>query len=405
MKSNMRALMGFLSLGTLCAISSSGCAIWRPGNTGEIRREETKELLVVTRDQRAFEVDVARSDETRIYGTVVRAWLAPPAAATAQLLNEGERSPSSVARALGWRRELAFKGGEPITIKLADIQFVRVYEPRHGRTIAAVFGGLLGLAALGVGIALIAFAASVKCGRPLRVRGRRVVTPIRRDASWNAPLRISPVAPDEARVLAEIWREEAQAEHAAIAAFSKVSLELLALGAPPDLVVRANRAAIQEVEHARLCFAVASAYSGAPIGPAPLPKALEGDTVDLFRVGREALLDGCLREGLAAEVARRGAERARDPEIARVIRLQAKEEAQHAAFGWLIVEWCLDEGGEPMRRMLVASLRDAAFPRCDDLPEHGHLGRSEVEPLFAALIADARARLGADCAARTSTAA
>ncbi|MGZ6142827.1 MAG: ferritin-like domain-containing protein, partial [Myxococcales bacterium] len=210
---------------------------------------------------------------------------------------------------------------------------------------------------------------------------------------WSEPLALAPVPENVRRVLAEVWTLEARGEHAAVAAFSKTSLELIALGAPPDLVARAHRAAIQEVEHARLCFAVASAYGGVVVEPAALPEALAGDTPDLFRLARESLLDGCLREGLASEIASLGAERARDPEIARVLRVQAKEEAQHAAFSWAIVEWAISCGGEPMRRSLSSAVGEMEFPRCDDLPDHGRIGRAAVEPRFHAIRSGARERL------------
>jgi hypothetical protein len=387
----------------LCAVVSlSGCATWRIGQSAELERhgDAIYRVLVLTKTDRALELDVVRNEGGWVHGKLVRAWTIPTRSTDAAAMQETNEDPSTIATRFNWQPVPVLRSGESIDLALADIDFLRVYEPRTGQTVAAVaVGTILGLGAIaGIGF-LILLATLPKCGRPLRVRGRRVITPIARGGCWSEPVKLAPV-PDRVRsVLAEIWREEAQAEHAAIAAFSKLSLELLALGAPPDLVVRANRAAIQEVEHARLCFAVASAYSGETLGPAPLPEALAGDTADLFRIGREALLDGCMREGLAAEIARLGAERARDPEVVRVIRVQAKEEAQHAALGWLIVDWCLLRGGEPMRRTLLAALGEAALPRCDDLPEHGHLGRAEVEPLFNQMRARARERLASEATA------
>jgi hypothetical protein len=144
-----------------------------------------------------------------------------------------------------------------------------------------------------------------------------------------------------------------------------------------------------------LCFGVASAYAGRKLGPAPLPQALEGDTVDIARVAREALLDGCLREGLAAEIAATGASTAIDPAIARVLRIQAREEAQHAELCWAIVAWAIEREGTGMRDMLLAQVIRAPFPRCDDLPEYGRVPRSVVAPMYDALHDRTRARLRA----------
>lgn len=381
----------------LCSlVTLIGCATWRAGQTAELGAQDHAiyRVLVLTKTDRALELDVVHTEGGWVHAKLVRAWTVPTGSTDVAAMRQTDEDPSKIATRFRWQPELALRNGEPIDLALADIDFLRVYEPRTGQTVAAVaIGTIFGLAAI-IGIGLLIIIATIpKCGRPLRVRGRRVITPIARGGGWSEALKLAPVPDGVRSTLAEIWREEAQAEHAAIAAFSKLSLELLALGAPPDLVARANRAAIQEVEHARLCFALASAYSGETLGPAPLREALVGDTADLSRIAREALLDGCMREGLAAEIARLGAERARDPEVARVIRVQAKEEAQHAALGWSIVEWCLLRGGESLRCILLAALGEAALPRCDDLPEHGHLGRAEVKPLFDQMRTRARERL------------
>lgn len=49
----------------------------------------------------------------------------------------------------------------------------------------------------------------------------------------------------------EWWSLAAQQEHASIASFSKFSLELMAVGAPAALLVRAHEAALDEINHAR----------------------------------------------------------------------------------------------------------------------------------------------------------
>jgi hypothetical protein len=236
-------------------------------------------------------------------------------------------------------------------------------------------------------------------GRPLRVAGQQRFTRLVHSADWTAPVELAPVGEDERALLAEIWTDDARAEHASVAAFAKLTLELVALGAPPQLVARASYAAVQEVEHARLCFALASAYRGAPLGPAPLPEAVVGDVVELDRIARESLLDGCMCEGIAAEAAQLGAQSATDPAVARVLRIQAADEAQHAELAWAIVEWCISLGGEPLRTLLREALGEATLPRCHDLhlPAHGRIGKHVLEPRFEQLRARARERLARAC--------
>lgn len=365
----------------------SGCASWHPVMGSDLRAGIGR-IFVATATE-AVLLDVSRVDAKRVYGRKVRGWTLPAGTVLPPTLEE---SPLRLARNAGWA-EQSFPRGVEVSIELAAIRTARLFQANRGKTVALAVGIPLGVAAaVGLGFLLIS-AFFVACGRPLRVRGKRVITPTQRGNAWGDALQIQPV-PDEVRsTLIDIWTQEAQAEHAAIAAFSKLSLELLALGAPPELVAGANRAAIQEVEHARLCFSLASAYRGEPLTAAPLPQALEGDTVCLNRLARESLLDGCVREGIAAVIARLGAERALDPEVARVMRVQAKEEAQHAKLGWAIVEWCLQGGGEEMRRALLKALGEAELPRCDDLPDHGRIGRVTIKPHFDALCAQARERI------------
>ena len=379
----------------VCLLLLGACGEWRAVRPGELAPGREFDRALVVAGDRAYEMSIYHVDQAWLVGVARRTWEVPPS--TRVDVVEPKEQPDKIAERLGWRDISTARGR--VDIPAGAVTYVKIYDPHYGKTALVVGGSIVGgLGVIFFGFVLV-FAATVACGRPLRAHGKQCITPIARGSSeWTAPVALAPVADAAVRaVLVEVWTEEAQAEHAAIAAFAKLALELIALGAPPALVARANRAAIQEVHHARLCFAVASAYRGEPIGPAPFPEALAGDTVDLARLVRESVVDGCMREGLAGEIARLGAERAKDPDLARVLRVQANEEAQHAELAWDIVAWGVAVGGEPLRRTALAALRDAKLPRCDDLPDHGRIGRATVAPLFRALreaSAERIARLG-----------
>lgn len=365
-------------------VAGCGSASWKPRDVRELGGQRADYLVVTDRD--AFELRDAVVRGDTLSGTVVHAWaLAAPISSRSKLPN---LSPETIAERLGWE---PFEHPATVAIPAQRIVTISRHEEESGTGTVLGFG--LGLM-LVVGALVVAGATwQPSCGRPLRVRGRRCVTPLATTDEWIADVEVAPVPAPVLPILRTVWTQEAQAEHAAIAAFAKLSLELIALGAPPDLVIRAHRAALQEVQHARLCFGVASAYAGTTLGPAPLPEALAGDTVDLDRVAREALLDGCLREGLAAEIAATGASTAIDPAIARVMRIQAREEAQHAELCRAIVKWAIGRGGEPMRDMLLGQVSRAAFPRCDDLPEYGRVPHAVVAAMHAALLERTRQRI------------
>ena len=47
------------------------------------------------------------------------------------------------------------------------------------------------------------------------------------------------------------------------------NLQLMALGAPPELLLDTQRVTIDEIEHTQLAYCMVSAYEGRPVGPAP----------------------------------------------------------------------------------------------------------------------------------------
>lgn len=51
-------------------------------------------------------------------------------------------------------------------------------------------------------------------------------------------------------------------EHASVAAFARFTLQLLAMGAPAELVQASVGAAADELDHARLRFGIADRFDG-----------------------------------------------------------------------------------------------------------------------------------------------
>lgn len=71
------------------------------------------------------------------------------------------------------------------------------------------------------------------------------------------------------------------------------------MGAPPDLLAATQRAALDEIEHARISFALATAYGGRPVGPAALA-ALPGACRSLADIARTTFIDACVGESVAS---------------------------------------------------------------------------------------------------------
>jgi len=174
--------------------------------------------------------------------------------------------------------------------------------------------------------------------------------------------------------LAKAYGLDGCEEHASVAAFARLTLHLLSAGAPPELVEMAHRASLDEIRHARTCFALARRYGGAPLGPGPLK--LEG----LFS-GAHALLEatlpdiaalcaeeGCVGETLGVLLASEGLARARDPFVREVLSRMLDEETSHVELAWRVVSWCITQGGEPVRRAVAQAIgRGVAATRATEV--------------------------------------
>jgi hypothetical protein len=189
--------------------------------------------------------------------------------------------------------------------------------------------------------------------------------------------------------LAVAWAQDARAEHASVGSFARFTLQLLAVGAPPDLLDRSQIAARDEITHARLCFALASRLAGQPLGPGPLP--LHGDLVgglDLASVLASTAIEGAVGETLAALRAREAATQATVPAVRVLQERIFEDEARHAELAWQTLAWGLGQSDPACRSAIAAAfargLRDARDAP-DETPEDrapllawGRLGRESI---------------------------
>ena len=182
----------------------------------------------------------------------------------------------------------------------------------------------------------------VACGRPFVVEDAAVTAPSTTREDWRA-LILATDAPAELRAqLASYWTEVAGYEHASVASFARFILQLLTVGAGPELVLAAQQALADEVEHARLCFALASHHAGVGVGPGPLPQASTPGASDHAAIVEAVIREACVGETLSALEAREAAAQAVDPGLRRVLTKIADDEQRHAELGWRFVRWALD---------------------------------------------------------------
>lgn len=234
-------------------------------------------------------------------------------------------------------------------------------------------------------------------GRPLRVGGAIVVADARARSDWaDAGGEVG--AEGDRAAAAEAWAREAAAEHASVAAFSRLSLQLLAFGAPPELLRACHVAALEEVEHARAAYAIASSLAGGPVGPGPLDVARASGLGSLEELVRETIADGCVGESAAALEAEQARGVVADARIRAALEIVARDEAAHAELAFRVVAWAIDVGGEgaalAAREALASVERSAIEPAPADGPDlsaFGLVSAADARAIRAAVVREVAA--------------
>jgi hypothetical protein len=241
----------------------------------------------------------------------------------------------------------------------------RQRETRQRRHVFAALGAfvLAGMGALqgffGLFFVLLSGAG---WGRPLRIRGQLRHPELTGGSDWSRGEMPEVNKLDSAtrRALEALWLHDAQKEHASVPAFTRVSWLLAAVGAPPQLLEGAHRAALEEADHACRCFALAAGYGGRAHTVQPMPDLLlagfelNGPALEVLAV--ESLKDGCLLEDFNADIAHACAIVCREPATKGVLERIAREERSHAEFSWQVLEWALSQGGAPVARAVKRAL-------------------------------------------------
>jgi hypothetical protein len=204
------------------------------------------------------------------------------------------------------------------------------------------------------------------CGRPFLVDGVERQAALGRGLDWADALpeleSLGTLSPEQRAAVAQHFAEAGLMEHASIAAFARFSLELLALGAPSDLVADAASAMADETRHARLCFGLAVRYGLRAPAPGKLDVAGALGELDLLEIVQTVTLEGCIGESGAALEAAWAAEAAADPVVKAALTGIAEDEARHAALAFRFVAWAATKDARvlPRVRALIAEARLAS---------------------------------------------
>jgi hypothetical protein len=183
--------------------------------------------------------------------------------------------------------------------------------------------------------------------------------------------------------LGDYFARAAHLEAASVLAFRALARDLVRHRAPRRLVKLAQRAAREEIRHARVTAKVARRHGGSPpvvrMHPRRSLRSLEA-------IATENAVEGCVRETFGALVATWQAANATDARIGREMRGIARDETRHASLSWALARWA--EGrlsraararvGDARRAALEALHGEIARPLAPELVDRAGLPQREV---------------------------
>lgn len=157
-----------------------------------------------------------------------------------------------------------------------------------------------------------------------------------------------------AAVTAE-WNQRTEAEYISAVIAQQVTLRLLQLGAPPDLIRDGLRIASDELTHAELSAAVAASASGESASPVIDPATMvlptgEGALVHLIP---SIVRFFCVGETIAVPLFRMLRQECTIPIAREALDRIMRDETRHRQFGWDVLDWMLLVGGPEVRQQLA----------------------------------------------------
>jgi len=136
------------------------------------------------------------------------------------------------------------------------------------------------------------------------------------------------------------WARAAADEHASVASFARHALELMALGAPAELLAEVAVAMADEVRHAQLC----ARRAGVELAPLEAGEAVDASPEKVLRA---LVREACVNETVAAAIAAEAALHASGGDR-KLLEGIARDERRHAALAWRTLRWLLQRHPELM---------------------------------------------------------
>jgi hypothetical protein len=202
-------------------------------------------------------------------------------------------------------------------------------------------------------------------GTPLEAEHHRLMRRRNVPIPWEQST-VNELSLAERTRLAETWSRRSAAEYLAVSTFAVLAIDLVAAGAPADVLSLCMRAGIDEVRHAELCLRMIEIYGGKRVMPPPGMSSLPDDPErpKLHQALANTLLVSCVSETYATTVLTATRDLTTDPVAHAVLTSIYSDEVMHARLGWSYLRYGIERGGagaiEAAAAMVPVALRGVA---------------------------------------------
>ena len=188
---------------------------------------------------------------------------------------------------------------------------------------------------------------------------------------WSNNLQI-PIASNQSinQDIAMKFLSQGEGEHASVASFARHSLQLMAIQAPPKLLIASQIASMDEIKHAKICYGIASSLLRSNVGPGTIDIKNSLQSLDLEGILQSVVNEGCTGETIAAVRAQLGAHYARNPSMKDALHQIANDESNHAQLAWNTIRWAIER--YPKVQNLVEDALNKQFEQLK-IVSHGKL--------------------------------
>ena len=130
-------------------------------------------------------------------------------------------------------------------------------------------------------------------------------------------------------------------------------------------MIGSQKAALDEIKHAKMCYGIAKSFLGAKIQPNTLNIDGSVKTMRKSEIIQSVIAEGCIGETVAAVRAQLSAHYAKEQKVKGILEEIAADETNHSQLAWKTVQWAINRF--PELRVIAEDTFEAQLDRPIDM--------------------------------------